>query len=164
MSSLYQENSDLFIQEDKLIFSNGEVLFSEGDPSHYLYLIKSGKVLIAKEEKGNIRKIETIGKKEIIGLNSLIIDKDHDHTSFSIGRVEVIKIKKSEVKGILSKCDPWLMDLMKVICDRLNKTTEILESHNLLEEINFHDDDLGGLTTEDLYLSLENYRDKKNKS
>ena len=38
MSSLYQENSDLLIQEDKLIFSNGEVLFSEGDPSHYLYL------------------------------------------------------------------------------------------------------------------------------
>ena len=164
MNNLFQENFEDIIQEDKLIFNNGEILFSEGSPSHFLYLIKSGKVLLAKEENEKLRKVEIMGKKDIIGLNSLIIDKDHEYTSFSIGRVEVIKIKKSEIKGILAKCEPWLMDLMKVICGRLNKTIEILENHNLLEEINFNDDDLNGLTTEELHSNLDNFREKRQKS
>ena len=163
MNNLYQEDSDSLIEEGKLIFGNGEVLFSQGDPSHFLYLIKSGKVLLAKEENGNLRKIEIMGKKDIIGLNSLIIDKDHDYTSFSIGRVEVIKIRKSEIKGILSKCEPWLMKLMKVICSRLDKTIDVLEHHNILENINFQDDDLNNLTNEDFYSSLNEYREKKEK-
>jgi len=164
MNNLFQENFEDIIQEDKLIFNNGEILFSEGSPSHFLYLIKSGKVLLAKEENEKLRKVEIMGKKDIIGLNSLIIDKDHEYTSFSIGRVEVIKIKKSEIKGILAKCEPWLIDLMKVICGRLNKTIEILENHNLLEEINFNDDDLNGLTTEELHSNLDNFREKRQKS
>ena len=164
MNNLFQENFDDIAQEDKLIFNNGEVLFSEGDPSYFLYLIKSGKVLLAKEENGKLRKVEVMGKKDIIGLNSLIIDKDHEYSSFSLGRVEVIKIKKSEIKGILGKCEAWLMDLMKVICSRLNKTVEVLENHNLLEKINFIDEDLGGLTTEELHSSLDNYREGKGKS
>ena len=164
MNNLFQENFDDIAQEDKLIFNNGEVLFSEGDPSYFLYLIKSGKVLLAKEENGKLRKVEVMGKKDIIGLNSLIIDKDHEYSSFSLGRVEVIKIKKSEIMGILGKCEAWLMDLMKVICSRLNKTVEVLENHNLLEKINFIDEDLGGLTTEELHSSLDNYRGGKGKS
>ena len=77
--------------------------------------------------------------------------------------MEVIKIKKSEVKGILGKCEPWVMDLMKVICDRLNKTLEVLESHNLLEKNNFQNDESIGLTTEEIYNSLDDYRKKKEK-
>ena len=163
MKNLYQEDSDSLIQEGRLIFGNGDILFAEGDPSHYLYLIKSGKVLLVKEENMNLKKIEIMGKKDIIGLNSLIIDKEHEYTSVSIGRVEVIKIKKSEVKGILGKCEPWVMDLMKVICDRLNKTSEVLESHNLLEKNNFQNDESIGLTTEEIYNSLDDYRKKKEK-
>ena len=53
---------------------------------------------------------------------------------------------------------------MKVICSRLNKTVEVLENHNLLEKINFIDEDLGGLTTEELHSSLDNYREGKGKS
>ena len=164
MNNLYQEGSDNVIQEGKLIFGNGDVLFAEGDPSHYLYLIKSGKVLLVKEENMSLKKIEIMGKKDVIGLNSLIIDKDHEYTSFSIGRVEVIKIKKSEIKGILGKCEPWLMDLMKAICDRLNATIEVLKNHNLLEKNNFQDNESFGLTTEELYTSLDDYREKRQKT
>jgi CRP-like cAMP-binding protein len=163
MSNLFQGSSDGLLEEEKLIFGNGNILFSEGDLSNYLYLIKKGKVLLVKEEKGHLRKIEILKNKEIIGLSSLISDKKQVYTSFAVGRVEVIKVKKSEIKGILAKCEPWLMNLMKVICDRLNKTIEILENHHLLEEINFQDDDLGGLSTEELYINLENYREEKGK-
>ena len=162
MNNLFQENSDDISEEDKIIFNNGEVLFSQGDPSNYLYLIKKGKVLIAKEEKGTLRKIEVLAKKEIVGLNSLISDVGHEYTAFAIGRVEVVKIKKSEIKGILKKCEPWIMDLMRVICGRLNKTVEVLESHHLLEKLNFQDDELGDLSSEDLYMNLNEYRERKN--
>ena len=81
--------------------------------------------------------------------------------SFAVGRVEVIKVKKSEIQGILSKCESWLMDLMKVICDRLSKTIDILENHHLLDIVNLNDDELNDLSVEDLYISLEDFREKE---
>ena len=56
MSNLFQESSDGLLEEEKLTFGNGEVLFSEADQSNFIYLIKRGKVLLTKEEKGTLRK------------------------------------------------------------------------------------------------------------
>jgi CRP-like cAMP-binding protein len=146
--------------EDKLVFQSGSILFAEGEKSHFLYLIKRGKVLLVKENNKSLKKVDTLGPQEIIGLTSLVKDCLHENTAFSIGQVEVIKIKKTEIKAVLSKCAPWVFNLIKTISERLEKTNKLMTEHNILEEEKFLDNDSLELNEADFFFLLSDYREK----
>ena len=106
MEDIFQKNSN----QDKLIFPNQSILFAEGEQSNFLYIIKEGVVLLLKNKNKKLKKMEILGPQDIIGLNSLIKDSLHENTALTLSKVEVIKIKKTEIKTILSKCSPLCTD------------------------------------------------------
>ena len=47
-------------------FKKNSVVFAEGEASSYLYIIKSGKIRIVKEDGKRLIPISTLGKQEFI--------------------------------------------------------------------------------------------------
>ena len=135
MEDIFQKNSESLLHQDKLVFPNQSILFAEGEQSNYLYIIKEGIVLLLKNENKKLKKLEVLGPQDIIGLNSLIKDCLHENTAISLSKVELMKIKKTEVNTILSKCAPWISDLLKVISQRLETTYKIINEHNIEEDL-----------------------------
>lgn len=156
MEDIFQKNSN----QDKLIFPNQSILFAEGEQSNFLYIIKEGVVLLLKNKNKKLKKMEILGPQDIIGLNSLIKDSLHENTALSLSKVEVIKIKKTEIKTILSKCSPWIFDLLKMISQRLEATYKIIIEHNIEEDLYLDKGTYNFDESRALFL-LEDYLEKK---
>jgi len=160
MDDLLPKNFSRMENQETLVFQSGSILFAEGEDSHFLYLIKRGKVLLVKEKNKSLKKVDVLGPQEIIGLNSLVKDCLHENTAFSIGQVEVVKIKKTEIKAVLSKCSPWVFNLIKTIGERLEKTNKLMIEHNILEDEKYLNNDSLKLNEADFFFLLSDYREK----
>jgi|SRR5690606_16688098 len=116
---------------DLRLLKKGSVLFVEGEPSTYLYIVKSGEIAIFKEEKGRIFPISMIGPKQFIGEISIFTDDHRTACAVVAQDAEVYMIKKSDIKKIVRACPDWLSEIMETLCDRLKHATDILREHKL---------------------------------
>lgn len=117
--------------DDLRSLKKGAVLFVEGEPSTYLYIIKSGEISIFKEDKGRIFPISVIGEKQFIGEISIFTDDTRTACAVVSKDAEVYMIKKSDIKKIVRSCPEWLSEIMETLCDRLKHATDILREHKL---------------------------------
>jgi len=66
-------------------FSTGEVLFREGDPAHYLYILRQGEVdVIYRLHDGLERVVDTVVGGELLGWSAIVAP--HRNTATGIAR------------------------------------------------------------------------------
>jgi CRP/FNR family transcriptional regulator, cyclic AMP receptor protein len=108
------------------------ILFAEGMPGEFFYVIISGCVEIIKETKNNGKIVlATIGANDIVGEMSLIDSEPRSATGRTSEDSVLLVIKKQSFNEIL-KSDPQiaakvLMGLLKVISRRLRTTDKKIE-------------------------------------
>mgnify|MGYP001205271917 CR=1 FL=1 len=111
------------------------ILFMEGTPGEFLYVIMSGKVEIIKKTKNNEEMVlATMGANEIIGEMSLIDAEPRTATARTSEDSVLVVITKQKFNEILQS-DPRiaakiLMGLLKVINKRLRIMDKKLEGIN----------------------------------
>lgn len=88
-------------ETDRTEFSEGDVIFTEGDTGSAAYIIAEGEVEICR---GN-RVLATVGKGEIIGELALIDNQPRMATAKAVGDVQMIRISQDNLKGRIEKLD-----------------------------------------------------------
>ena len=83
-------------------FSNGQVIFREGQEGSSAFLVNSGKVEIRKIVDGKEQVLATIGKRELFGEMALIDDAPRMATAIAVGLLECTVIEKHQ---LLEKLD-----------------------------------------------------------
>jgi CRP-like cAMP-binding protein len=147
--------------EDQITLNRGDVLFATDDISKNLYLVKAGQIVLFRESTKHLIPETIINDKEFIGDNEIFIKEKHLRTAIATVYSEVIIIKKSEIQDFFKNAPQWVGSIAKVISERLNNSLDILQEHNLINQIdrsliNFTKDD------EEIFLaSLEKFRSKK---
>lgn len=121
--------------EKPLSFKRGQVIFAEGEPSTYLYIVAKGDVAIVKEGKGRLSPISTVGEKDFIGELSMFNDEPRSATAIALQDCELVVIKKSEIRKVLRSCPEWVSNIMVTISDRLRSTVDVLREHRIVDEI-----------------------------
>lgn len=118
-------------------FPAGTVIFKEGDPSDYAYVIQSGQVEILKKATHGDLSLATLGPGDVFGEMGLF---DNNPRSASARAVETTNVEMLDVEALnvqLEQCPTPLRHIVSAVFDRLRtanqrisekeKATDIIE-------------------------------------
>ncbi len=103
------------------------IVFEEGDPSDFMYIIASGRVVIFKKVvQSATRVLHNIGDGEYFGEMSLITGAKRSASAKTISETEVIQIDKNGLLKLLKEDPAFGINLMRQMAERLEQTSESL--------------------------------------
>ena len=128
------------IEKEVVTFLGDEIIFRQGDPSESLYIIRSGKVKIVRENEGEYSIVGVVGMKDFLGEGAILTGGSRSAHAISSEVTEAVKIKYSEIKNVLESKPEWIKDLMEVLVGKLNNSSRVMSEHNIqLDEFEMMD-------------------------
>jgi CRP-like cAMP-binding protein len=115
-------------------FNKGEIIFSQGDESSHLYIIKKGIVRIVKEVQGRLVPVTFLKEKDFLGELTVFSDQTRSVTAIAASETELVFIQRSEIQTVLSSLPVWMNDLMHTLSDRLSSLEIIKAEHKITDE------------------------------
>jgi CRP/FNR family transcriptional regulator, cyclic AMP receptor protein len=132
-----RELQTLFGKLQKVRYSRGEMVFRQGDPAHYLYIVKQGRVKLYVEQEQTALEFLEFGIGKCFGETSLIGIQPHSGNVVALEDTELMVLSGTGLHE-LYKTDLLLfckiiMNIARETCRRLVKTDDIL-LHYVLKE------------------------------
>ncbi|MDR9403518.1 MAG: cyclic nucleotide-binding domain-containing protein [Halothece sp. Uz-M2-17] len=100
-------------------FDTGEIIFREGDPSDYTYLIRKGKVEVIREHLGHTVQLNTLGPGELFGELGVIDDQPRSATVKVLEPVRLSVLSNEEVMEMIYENPSNSLMLLRSTYDRL---------------------------------------------
>jgi CRP-like cAMP-binding protein len=116
----------LAFTSDRVSYSPGQVLFNQGDPGDAAYVVLSGTADILVEAGGDQIKVATIETNSIVGEIAILCDVARTATVKASAPLETLRIRKDQFIRLLAEFPEMAVEIMRVLADRLSKTTEDL--------------------------------------
>lgn len=108
------------------IYSDGEVIFKEGETGNVMFVIQSGKVKITKMTAAGEIDIATLNNGEIFGEMALFDRMPRSASAVALGNARVLSVDKKKLFSTISR-DPTLMfKLLESMSQRIRKLDEEL--------------------------------------
>ncbi len=147
--------------DDVVALKANTVIFCEGEPSTYMYIIKRGKIRIVKEDKDTLIPISLLKSQEFVGELSIFDDAPRSASAIAVEDSEVVMITKKDIRKMLASCPEWVSSILDTLCDRLKDSADILRQHHIVDDL---DEDVEPLSAERLakYLKMiQEYKKRK---
>lgn len=109
------------------LLKSGEKLFSVGEQSDGMYLIRKGQILVYLDKGGTEIPLATIGAGSMLGEMALFDKKPRSASARAVEEVEVTKITNDEFNKIMTQIPKWFVTLMSTLSSRLRDTNERLQ-------------------------------------
>lgn len=114
-------------------FQKNAILFSEGDATDSLYIIRTGKVkIIINDEEGREVILSILGPGEHFGEMALLDNGPRSACAMTKEPTEVLIIRKKDLMNVFSS-SPIVFNLLKGLTNRLRKATKKIEDLALLD-------------------------------
>ena len=146
--------------DDTLNLKKNSVVFHEGDGSTFMYLVKTGKVAIVKEDGKRVVLISVIGAQSLIGESSVFADTKRSASAVAIEPSELLAVKFTDVRKVIKDCPDWVGELMRTLMDRLHGVSALLSEHNISSD-SLEDQQLTDAQMKDVRKALEDYKNKR---
>ncbi|MDO9181467.1 MAG: cyclic nucleotide-binding domain-containing protein [Bacteriovorax sp.] len=131
--------------DSPILFKAGTVIFSEGEVSNYLFIVKKGQVNLLKKSGQHLHILEICKEKEMLNEVSLLTSKPAEFSAVAKTDIELVLVEQKDIFSILKSGPSWIPEIFQTLCERLSATREIIEEHNLVD----------GERSSDLILSKE---------
>lgn len=110
-------------------FAKKGFVFSEGDPSEWLYIVKTGKVKITKlSNEGKEIILEIIPPHEMFGGIAVVRGFPYPANAVAMEDSEVLKISRKNLLSLMDKLPNLMYCMAMNISDRIKDTHETLKS------------------------------------
>lgn len=116
-------------------YKEGTVIYTEGEPSSFLYIVVTGEIRIFKEDQGRLIPISICRDKDFIGELSIFNDAARSVTAIATTATTVIMIKKTDIRKVIKDCPDWVSNIMITLSDRLRGSTDMLREHRIVDDI-----------------------------
>jgi CRP/FNR family cyclic AMP-dependent transcriptional regulator len=103
-------------------FKAGEVIFSEGELGHEMFVIQSGHVEI---RRGN-RVLGTLSEKSIFGEMALIDDAPRSATAVAATDVNLVPVGEKQFLFLVSETPFFALNVMRTLVRRLRASNEAI--------------------------------------
>lgn len=103
-------------------FKRGSLMFIEGEVSTEMFIIKSGKVRILKQEGQSTIELATLGAGSVLGELALLDHQPRSATAQVVEDINATIIDETLLESTLAKIPSWLADIIKVVVKRLRDT------------------------------------------
>lgn len=98
----------------------GEILITEGTIQPYIFILKSGKMTVAKTKGRDVKIVGEIGPGQFIGeMAYLGTEKVHGASVVAVEDCEVIEIEGDNFLEVLAANPVWLKALLRSLVGRL---------------------------------------------
>jgi CheY-like chemotaxis protein/CRP-like cAMP-binding protein len=101
-------------------FTKGDLIYSEGDNSNYIYLIRKGVVKNHKFDEDGKELITALNKEDdLFGYTSFIQNLAYQESATAINDCEIIGISKTDLKDVLEQNHKVTLELIELITENL---------------------------------------------
>ena len=105
-------------------YNDGQIIFDEGSPGDWIYVIESGSVEISKTIDGEKVVLVMLGPGEVIGELGFITKEPRTATATAVGETIVGVIDPILFEQEFNKLSPAFQAVLTSLASRLKKTTE----------------------------------------
>ena len=128
-NKLYTLSNDLIeriksIAKSGISFTQGDVLFKEGEHKEFIYLIEKGMVSLVKDNnESNNKKVEIMNQNDgdIVGVDLVFNDKDCEYSALVTEPSILYKVLIADFKELLSKNSDSSLELIKYLSSLVTK-------------------------------------------
>ena len=117
---------NLFRDKEATNFAAGQSVFKAGDPGEAMYIITEGEVDILD---GSGTTLETAGPGSIFGELALVDDEPRSATVVAKTACRLVTVNRRRFEYMVQETPFFALAVMKVIADRLRKTSARIPSN-----------------------------------
>lgn len=114
-----------------ITYKAGAVIFAEGKNAKYLYLIKSGKVQLVKQQGQHLVAFDLCSDGDILNEISVLTNVPQQCSAIAKTDTELVLIEQKDIQAVMKNSPTWIPDIFKTLCERLLATQEMIQEHNL---------------------------------
>ena len=120
----------------------GQLLFSEGENSRAMYLLKTGMIRIFKKKGESSIEIDTIHAGQVLGELAFLDGNPRSASGEALTNCELAEISGPTFQAVISKMPDWLKILLKTIVGRLRTaSTRIRQLETASSAVDYGDRD-----------------------
>lgn len=95
----------ILINLEEITFEKGQVVFHQGEPGDYYYLIKSGQCLLTRKPSENAKEIKLalLRTSDTFGEDSLLSDKPRNVTVTAITRLSLLRLSRQDFTTLIKQ-------------------------------------------------------------
>ncbi len=110
-----------------------EVIFRKGDPGISMMSIVDGRVKISvASTDGKEAVLAVLGPGEVLGEMAILEDKDRSADAIALDACELLVLQKRDFIPFLERNPTICIRLLRILCDRLRRTSELVEDRTFL--------------------------------
>ncbi|MBU5467231.1 Crp/Fnr family transcriptional regulator [Virgibacillus sp. MSJ-26] len=118
-----EEMREILKKSSQKVFQKGEIIYHEGDPLEYLYIVHVGRVKIYKLfESGKEQLLRILEPGEFLGELALFTDKVMDSYAEAIVKSEICAIHKSDIQELMKTHPTIPLKILSEFSERLDET------------------------------------------
>ena len=110
------------INRHERTFHRGSLMFIEGESSAEMFIVRSGKVRILKQEGGSTVELAILGPGSVIGELALLDHQPRSATAQVLEDTVVTVIDEELFTRTLQRIPPWLGNIVQLVVRRLRDT------------------------------------------
>ncbi|MEM7225468.1 MAG: cyclic nucleotide-binding domain-containing protein [Pseudomonadota bacterium] len=119
---------------NKSHYKAGDLIFKEGDPSDFAYIIHSGRVEILKHSpKGEVR-LAVLGPDDVLGEMGLLEERPRSASARAYEDVIASSVDHGEFVELITGEPKEGMALLRALFERLRTMNQLVVEHQLLSE------------------------------
>lgn len=104
-------------------FSNGDVIFNQGDVGDYMYAVVTGEVEMRVGEKF----VTSVRENEFFGEMAVLDDQPRSATAHAMGSTTLAVISKERFMEMLKEDHDFALQIIRVLINRLRTETKMKE-------------------------------------
>lgn len=114
---------------EEISVKSNETIFSEGDPSDYLYLLSEGNVKIIKHTvMGKDIILEVMSAGDIFGGVAVLDNKPYPATAQVMKAAKLIKIRRPDLMKVMNSYPDLKLEIVRYFSDKLRDSHEMLKN------------------------------------
>lgn len=121
-------------EAERRSFRRGEVVFHKGDPGTTMFLILQGQVkIISASESGDEALLAVVDAGEVFGELSLLDGQPRSASVVATEPTETLVLYREALLRIMQTSPEVAIDLLRVLCQRMRETDELVEDAVFLD-------------------------------
>ncbi len=124
----------LAFTSERVAFRAGDVLFRQGDDGNAAYVILEGRAKVLLNTPNGEIEVAEISENAIVGEIAILCDVARTATVRAVTTVEALQISKENFKKLLLDFPEMTLEVMRVLADRLIRTTAELTAARSKEQ------------------------------
>jgi CRP-like cAMP-binding protein len=114
------------MREDELgrVYSEGEIIFQEGDEGDRMYVVQAGKVKITKKHDAGELTIATLGPGEIFGEMAMFDRMPRSAAAVAVGEARILGIDKKKLFQSIDRDPTLVFKLIESMSSRIRSLDE----------------------------------------